>query len=216
MSSWRIFFLSLCLFFVHTISTCAVIPTQQPSSQQPTTRVLSPKKKAKTPSDTEKKNITLPKPKLTEAQKKEQERRLVAEEMNMQRAWMYSAILPGLGQAYNEHYWRIPIIYGVFIGLGWGAYYNHQVYIKHKHKLIEQGFYHGLNNYVDACRQDRDLFIIFAALWYIANIFDAYIGASLKTFDLSNDIGIQFQPSIAPTTQNTPTAGLTLTLSFKK
>ena len=36
------------------------------------------------------------------------------------RAAFYSAVLPGLGQAYNKKYWKIPIIY---IGMASGVYF---------------------------------------------------------------------------------------------
>ena len=50
---------------------------------------------------------------------------LEQEPIYTQRAWLYSTVLPGLGQAYNKSYWKIPAIYGVFAGLAWGATYNH-------------------------------------------------------------------------------------------
>ena len=28
------------------------------------------------------------------------------------KAAFYSAVLPGLGQAYNKRYWKIPLVYG--------------------------------------------------------------------------------------------------------
>ena len=37
-----------------------------------------------------------------------------------QRAAFYSAVLPGLGQAYNKKYWKIPIIYA---GMATGVYF---------------------------------------------------------------------------------------------
>ena len=36
------------------------------------------------------------------------------------KAAFYSAILPGLGQAYNKKYWKIPIVYGA---IGTGVYF---------------------------------------------------------------------------------------------
>ncbi|MDF1516301.1 MAG: DUF5683 domain-containing protein, partial [Lutibacter sp.] len=38
------------------------------------------------------------------------------------KAAFYSAVLPGLGQAFNKKYWKIPIVYGA---LGSGVYFYH-------------------------------------------------------------------------------------------
>ena len=43
--------------------------------------------------------------------------------------WM-SAVLPGLGQAYNKKYWKIPIIYAGFGGLGYWIYFESHQFIK--------------------------------------------------------------------------------------
>ena len=39
------------------------------------------------------------------------------------KATFYSAVLPGLGQAYNKKYWKIPIVYGA---LATGLYFYNQ------------------------------------------------------------------------------------------
>ncbi|MBK9507903.1 MAG: hypothetical protein IPO03_21370 [Bacteroidetes bacterium] len=39
------------------------------------------------------------------------------------RAALYSAIIPGLGQAYNGKYWKIPIVYGAIGTAGYFIYY---------------------------------------------------------------------------------------------
>lgn len=44
------------------------------------------------------------------------------------RAVIYSAIFPGLGQIYNRKYWKLPIIYGGFIGLSYGISWNGRYY----------------------------------------------------------------------------------------
>ncbi len=152
------------------------------------------------------------------AQDDTKQRRYVAEAMVTQRTWMYSSILPGWGQIYNEHYWKVPVIYVGVVGLLGGAIYYHREYVGVKRVLLqkvkENKLEDSLSNYVNDCRQGRDLCFIFAALWYVINVFDAYVGASLKTFTLSDDISMEVQPSVLPMVENKPTIGLSLTLSF--
>jgi hypothetical protein len=146
-----------------------------------------------------------------------QQRRYIAEEMVMQRAWLYSSILPGSGQIYNKHYWKVPVIYVGFAGLLGGAIYYHREYLRQKRVLLREAKKYNvvsLENYVNDCRQGRDLCFIFTALWYIVNIFDAYVGASLKTFTLSDDISMKVQPNVLPMVKSKPVIGIDLTLSF--
>jgi Family of unknown function (DUF5683) len=143
--------------------------------------------------------------------------RYVAEEMVMQRAWIYSAILPGWGQVCNAHYWKVPVIYAGFAGFLGGAIYYHREYFQAKRELIQEKRTSrgSLENYVNDCRADRDLCFILTTLWYVINVFDAYVGASLKTFTLSDDISARIEPTTLLTPCNLPTVGLSLTLSFQ-
>ncbi len=175
------------------------------------TQAAAPQKKR----DRKKPSFTLPVPSTPAAQEKAEKRRRLLTEMNMQRAWMYSAMIPGLGQFYNEQYWRIPIIYAVLAGFGGCAIYYHREYVEYKRKLIRgEHESSAFVNYVNFCRSAQDVFIALTALWYLANVFDAYVGASLKTFDISDDIGLKVQPTVSSTTQNTPAIGLSLTWRF--
>ena len=50
-----------------------------------------------------------------------------------QKAAMLSAVFPGLGQIYNRKYWKMPIVYAGFVGLGYGVAYNttnYNAYVK--------------------------------------------------------------------------------------
>ena len=67
---------------------------------------------------------------------------------------------------------------------------------------------------IDFFQRNRDLCVIFMGLLYVANIFDAYVGASLKTFNLSDDISVEVQPGVVPTPQDTAAVGLNLTFKF--
>ena len=134
---------------------------------------------------------------------KQRESIYLAETMRMQRAWIYSAMVPGWGQVYNEHYWKVPAMYALFGALGGGAVYNHQAALSYPPGVAKE-----------YAEKSRDLCIIFIGLLYIANIFDAYVGASLKTFNLSDDIIVGMQPSLTPVTQDGPVVGLSLTFNF--
>eukprot|EP01132_Coremiostelium_polycephalum_P003024 gene3024-3779_t len=117
-----------------------------------------------------------------------------------QKAWIYSAILPGLGQCYNRDYWKVPVTYGVFGLLTWGAIYNHWEYTLAKRELLEK---YGeaipptsnISNFMEMRKRDRTLCILGASLWYLLNIFDAYVGGTLKTFDVSDDLEVVMQPT---------------------
>lgn len=141
---------------------------------------------------------------------------LEQEPIKTQRAWLYSAVLPGLGQAYNQSHWKIPVIYGVFAGLAWGAIYNHLEYRESKRDLIHKPDSYSLRHYVDSRKRDRNLFSIIAALWYILNIFDAYVEGGLKTFDVSDNLEVIMQPTKAPVVQHDPSISLDLALSPKR
>lgn len=44
------------------------------------------------------------------------------------KAVLYSAIFPGLGQLYNRKYWKLPIVYGGFLGLTYAISWNGRMY----------------------------------------------------------------------------------------
>ena len=45
---------------------------------------------------------------------------------NPKKAILYSAILPGLGQIYNRKYWKLPIVYGGFMGCAYAITWNNK------------------------------------------------------------------------------------------
>ncbi len=131
----------------------------------------------------------------------------LAQEMRMQRAWMYSALVPGLGQAYNRHYRKVPVIYLGAAVLAGGAFFNHTHYLQlqkitsQKEKFWAEDF-----------SRNRDLFLIFLGMLYLGNIFDAYAGAALDTFQLSDDL---MPPKVALRLHPDPRGGLLLTLNYR-
>lgn len=97
-----------------------------------------------------------------------------------------SAILPGLGQFYNESYWKIPVIWGVGALFISGWVYNNNLYKDYKDLFIESGNNTYLS-YRDFYRDQRDNFTIYLALLYLLNLVDAYVDAHLYDFTVEED-----------------------------
>jgi hypothetical protein len=151
------------------------------------------------------------------------------------RASLYSTILPGMGQAYNKKYWKVPIIY---VALGAFGYFivkdNNDV--RQYHKELVYRYNNNLTpdpssnipnnrNYsvedINTLRIDTkkylDFFIIGASLVYILNIIDANVDGHFRTFDMSDKLSLTVKPKTSFCVQN-PKAlnvGVSLTLNFK-
>jgi hypothetical protein len=110
--------------------------------------------------------------------------------MHVQRTWMYSAILPGVGQIYNKKPIRAVVIWSSMLVFGYGAYYCHEEFVKYGRE--SSGVTSDLSvNY----KKTRNIFLFLAILCYVANIFDAYVGANLESYDVSDDISLKMYPS---------------------
>jgi hypothetical protein len=53
------------------------------------------------------------------------------------KAIIYSAIFPGLGQIYNRRYWKLPLVYGSFIGCAYAITWNGAQYNGYKNAYID-------------------------------------------------------------------------------
>lgn len=147
-----------------------------------------------------------------------------SEEFSPRKASLYSAILPGLGQAYNEKYWKIPIIYGGAVALGLAvdfyaerySFYRRNLLIQQESGTNELGVSERrLEMATNKMRRQRDFFIIMSGLAYFINIVDAHIDAHLKGFDMSENLSLKLGPSLDATAFNTPIGGVALTLYIK-
>ncbi|MDR2962694.1 MAG: DUF5683 domain-containing protein [Bacteroidales bacterium] len=144
------------------------------------------------------------------------------------RAIVYSAILPGLGQAYNRDYWKIPIIYAGFGGLGYGLYYYQGKYTTFRDAYNANrdnttgtinigGIEYSLSNVRagrDFYRRYRDMCIIGTSAWYLLNILEAYVYANLFDFDVSDNLSLHISPALMSTAQARIQPGLNLSFSF--
>jgi hypothetical protein len=121
---------------------------------------------------------------------------------------LMSAVVPGLGQIYNHKYWKLPIIYGGIATCVYLAIQNDQQYHSFRQAYStaqispenypkqETHTPDGLRVDRDFHRRNRDLFIIVTGVIYALNIVDAYVDAHLRTFDLSDDLSLEFKPEI--------------------
>jgi len=140
------------------------------------------------------------------------------------RAAFYSAIVPGLGQAYNKKYWKIPIVFGA---IGTGVYFystNNQEYQRYRNAYKQRlkglddefkGQYNDatLINAQRTFQRNRDLSLIVTIGLYVLNIVDANVDAHLRQFNVNDNLS--FQPEIYPTDINQQqNIGLTMTYSF--
>ena len=121
------------------------------------------------------------------------------------KAAFYSAVLPGLGQAYNKKYWKIPIVY---IGLGIGIYsytWNqgkyHNYRDEYKRRLAgtadpNHTIYGGKSDdWVirgqKFHQRNRDLSALITAGIYILNIVDANVDAHLMQFNVNDNLSVK-------------------------
>lgn len=156
-----------------------------------------------------------------------------------EKAALFSAILPGLGQAYNKSYWKIPLIYAAGGVVGYVLYDNHHKYLGFrgaidrrllaaKDEQVQDDYTARLGNLPkedqlnrlrrarDFHRRWRDYNIVYSILTYGLNITEAYVHAHLKGFDVSEELSLQVHPDLIRTTATKYTPGLTLSFNLKK
>lgn len=138
------------------------------------------------------------------------------------KAAILSAILPGLGQAYNKKYWKIPIAWAA-VGIPIYTYFdNRRWYRKTQYALsvIDAGQSDpnyqnmlaavdpklqyfvvnnkepSLTNYRNEFRKDMDYSILFTLLFWGLNVVDATVDAHLKGFNVNDNLTLQIKPAI--------------------
>ncbi len=145
---------------------------------------------------------------------------------------LLSAVLPGLGQAYNGQYWKIPIIYGGGMIFAHFIKYNHDLYNQFRtaeiavkdnrtdtvnpFDAVSPGRYgeSSITRNREAFRRNRDFLIILASAFYLVNVAEAHIAAHLKEFDVNESLSLSMRPSIQPTSLFSRSTGVSLVITF--
>lgn len=140
------------------------------------------------------------------------------------KAAFYSAILPGLGQAYNKKYWKIPLVYGA---IGTSMYFyidNNRKYkdYRNAYKRRLEGYNDDNYQFLDESRliagqkfyqRNRDLSALFIVGFYVLNIIDANVDAALIQFNVNERLSMK--PEIYPNDVTfKPNVGLTFNYRF--
>lgn len=148
-------------------------------------------------------------------------------EHSPRKATIMSLCLPGLGQVYNRKYWKVPVIYA---GLGGAAYaysWNRHYYTSYRTAIkarldndpLTTDQYIGkysTSNLLDIknmYRKNMELSVIVFSAVYLLNIVDAAVDAHLFDFQISDDLSLNWSPSVSPYNSS---AGITLQLRWKK
>jgi hypothetical protein len=148
-------------------------------------------------------------------------------------ATIFSTLIPGLGQTYNNKYWKVPIVYGGLTTFYFIASWNNRGYKRFKTALklnidgdastVDE--FGGLRTddelryYMDSYRRNRDLAALGFAVVYVLNILDANVDAHLYHWNVDDDLSFKVEPSVlnsemAFTGSNAPVFGLSCRLTF--
>ena len=157
-----------------------------------------------------------------------------AMKINPTRSLWLSALCPGLGQVYNRRYWKLPIVVGGFVGLGYAISWNNKMrkdYTRAYNDIMDNDpntksymdFYpptvsesdideawlkKSLKSKKDYFRRNRDLCVISIVGVYMICMVDAYVDAALSKFDISDDLSMKVRPTLINQQAMSPKPGL--------
>ena len=138
------------------------------------------------------------------------------------------AIVPGAGQLYNRRYWKLPLVYGLLGGLGYGLVFQQNLYREYvgasdeltrlllegkpaTPSVLKENKYNGrfpraseqrsadnVTRNITPARRYRDQFILYSLAGYGLQILDALVDAHLYDFDVSEDLSLHWEPALLP------------------
>ena len=138
------------------------------------------------------------------------------------RALWLALVIPGGGQIYNRKYWKLPIVYGGFMGCIYALTWNNTMYKDYSQAYLDimdddpntasyTKFLHlgrvidnsNIERYKtlfkkrkDKYRRWRDLSFFVMVGVYAVSVIDAYVDAELSVFDISRDLSLKVQPTV--------------------
>lgn len=144
------------------------------------------------------------------------------------RAMWLAIVIPGAGQIYNGKYWKLPIVYGGFVGCAYAMRWNDQMFKDYSQAYLDimddddttksyESFLHLgakiddsnkeryqrlFKSRKDRFRRWRDLSFFCMLGVYAISIIDAYVDASLSQFDISDDLSLHIEPGLVNTSRS--------------
>ncbi len=140
---------------------------------------------------------------------------------DVQTATWLALVIPGGGQIYNRKYWKLPIVYGGFVGCMYAYNWNGQMYKDYRQAYLDimdsdpntnsfKDFFRPGYNFdankeylknlfkkrKDRYRRWRDMSIFATIGVYALSVIDAYVDAQLSSFDISDDINLTIEPQM--------------------
>ncbi len=123
------------------------------------------------------------------------------------KAIIMSAIMPGLGQVYNQKIWKVPILYAGEITALYYFQWN-QVRYQEILQILKDGageeyyyvygrkvYEYQLERARDHYRRQRDYSALFFIGIYALNIIDALVDAHFYEYDISDDLSLKIRPA---------------------
>ena len=143
---------------------------------------------------------------------------------NPQRALWLALVIPGAGQIYNRKFWKLPIIYGGFIGCIYALTWNNMMYKDYSQAYLdimdddpgtasynkflhlgvqiteanEERYKQLFKSRKDKYRRWRDMSFFVMLGVYALSVVDAYVDAELSEFDISKDLSLKVSPVVIP------------------
>ena len=138
-----------------------------------------------------------------------------------QRALWLALVIPGGGQIYNRKYWKLPLVYGGFIGCLYAMNWNDGMYKDYSQAYLditdkdpatasynkflhlgmqitpenEDRYKEIFRKRKDKYRRWRDLSFFVLCGVYALSVIDAYVDAELSVFDISKDLSLKVEPT---------------------
>ena len=141
------------------------------------------------------------------------------------RALWLAVVIPGAGQIYNRKFWKLPIVYGGFVGCAYAMSWNNQMYKDYSQAFLDlsdnnpatqsynqflhlgtkiesendskaERFRNLFKRRKDYYRRYRDLSFFIMVGVYALSVIDAYVDASLSDFDISKDLTLRVSPTM--------------------